>query len=217
MHVDSVQYSRAETARSRDEQLFEPLPYLQAVPSGAGAEDVDYNHLLSQESVVYAARAPKVDRYGNPERQWRPTSETRAASLDRLHAAAHSDANLARLLNDEYVKLGLSDPMQIVDALRLKPDFRLQIGTYLRGKMDSYADTGLMPDRVRNNTEKAERVDGYPMRRMRSREYATLLALSMLDGTFNQKGVSVQEQIQVNEDRVEGQHRLGALRVLDLG
>jgi hypothetical protein len=216
-HRGDVPRDQAEIhGRDPAQELFAPLPYLQSLPSSTGAETVDYANLLGQDSVLYAARPPKVDTFGNVEQQWRPTAETRAAALDRLRIAAQADVDLSRILNEESAGLGLTDQMQTVDALRLVPDFRLRIGTYLRSKIDRYADAGWMPDRISKNDEKADVVDGYPIRKMRSRDYATLVALSMIDGTFNQERIGPAGQVEINEDSVQGQHRLGALRVLGL-
>src|SRR5487761_1570224 len=88
---------------------------------------------------------------------------------------------------------------------------------YLLGKTDRYANAGVMPDRVVRNTGKSPDKGGYPISSMTSREYAALLALAMLDGTFNDRKVSSTDSIkEANGQVAQGQHRSAALRVLGL-
>jgi hypothetical protein len=67
----------------------------------------------------------------------------------------------------------------------------------------------VMPDRVAKNVEKAGPTDSYP-RKLSSREYASILAVSMLDGSFKGSG---SDEIVLDEKTniaIQGQHRYAA-------
>lgn len=201
----------------RNIELFKPLPYFDAMPAQAGETEQNYDYLFAEEAV-YRSHPPKVDRFGIKEKQWLPTEETRTAAKDRLITAAEKDEALTSIIQSQAGQLDVSDPLKVVDALRLKPDFRLSMGSYLLEKVNNYAQIeGAMPERIVRNQEKAPDRGGYHMPRMSSREYAALLALSMLDGTFDKNQILESDPVEERDGvAVQGQHRAAALKVLGL-
>lgn len=213
---------KVESAREqRNLELFAPLSYLQKPSAEKAVEPENYDFLFADDDT-YNSQAPKTDRFGNKERQWLPTEATRAAASERLIDAARKDAELVKLIQSQAGQIDLNNPLEVVDAIRLKPDFRLVVGSHLLKKMDGYANiAGVMPDRIERNTNKSPDKGGYNVANMTSREYATLLALSMIDGTFDDSMVSASDAIErqgtsgIGPVR-QGQHRAAAMRVLEI-
>lgn len=211
-----------ESARERrNRELFAPLPYLQKPSAEKAPEPENYDFMFADDDTYYG-QAPKADKFGNKERQWLPTEATRAAASSRLIDAARKDTELAKLIQSQAGQIDLGNPLAVVDAIRLKPDFRLAVGGHLLKKMDAYANIGgAMPDRIERNTDKSPDKGGYHVANMTSREYATLLALSMIDGTFDDAMVSASDRIErqgtsgIGPVR-QGQHRAAAMRVLEI-
>jgi|GEM_PF-4127379 len=213
-----TEVQEVESAREkRNRELFAPLPYFQKPVAEQAVEPQSYDYLFADEATFFS-QPPKVDRFGNKERQWLPTEQTRKAASERLITAAKRDEELVELIQRQAKEIDLSDPMKVVDALRLKPDFRLVVGNHLLEKMDAFAAMpGVMPDRIARNTDKSADKGGYPIRTMTSREYATLLALSMIDGTFDEGQVAGSDKIERHYGEVrQGQHRAAAREILGL-
>lgn len=93
---------------------------------------------------------------------------------------------------------------------------RAQLATLLNTKLQKLLDEGKLPSRIQANTRKGPKVAGYPYD-VSSRNYAVLLALSMLDGTFhgqlNPEGDEI--EYDANGRAVVGQHRAAALQLLE--
>lgn len=158
--------------------------------------------------------APKVkakDRFGNNQDRVSLMSEqSRRDAIQTLTA-----------LRDPVLKgiIGMEDqnPEDVVDTIFSDDTMRANIARYLMQKVTQNAD--MMPDRVRLNRGKMGNHPGYPSG-MSSREYASVLALSMLDGTFVSER-SIKDPVEFitkgNSTEINGgQHRLAALRLLDL-
>lgn len=215
-----------ESESTKDEkhkrELFAPLPYFQVPDKPKGvAEDSglpSYDYLFADEPT-YQLLKPNVDRFGNKERQWLPTDTTRNAAKDRLIKAARQDQGLSEIIRGQAGEFDISDPLKVVDAIRLKPDLRLKVGTHLFGKMNSLANIdGVMPDRIARDTEKRPDKGGYQRAKFTSREYATLLALAMIDGTFDDNAVTSQDSIAKNSrgEIAAGEHQYAAQKVLGI-
>ena len=104
--------------------------------------------------------------------------------------------------------------VQAAEMLRTNNELRVAIGEYF---IDKIATMGhQMPARVYDNGMKTPQARGYGGAEMTSREYASLLALSMLDGTFK-AARAAHDPILVGESGVVelGQHRYAAHLLLD--
>ena len=101
--------------------------------------------------------------------------------------------------------------------MRNNKDLRIEVGVYLLAKIDRLFHQ--MPERIQDDTEKKPSTEGYnhiPV--MTSREYATLLAISMLDGTFDDKrvGGDTIEYREGTDKVILGQHRAAAQKLISL-
>ena len=149
------------------------------------------------------------DRFGN--------------SLDerrRVTATSEQDAAFAyRFAPDDIrqmIRARAGDKWQEADmpaVLRNDDVLRAQIGEYLleKAKTDHY-----MPARIAGNEQKRPSHRGYEYANLSSQEYAALLAVSMLDGTFKSDG-GRSDPIELSYGQaVRGQHRYAALQLLGL-
>lgn len=153
------------------------------------------------------------DRFGNvQDRVSLITQESKQEAAQSISAI--NDLELRAIIDAHTV--GLSSA-QSVEKIFSDESTRIDIAKYLMQKVAKNAD--LMPDRVKGHREKSGNHPGYPQN-MSSKEYAALLALSMLDGTFISKR-SIGDPVEFvsrgnNTDINGGQHRLAALQLLDL-
>lgn len=106
----------------------------------------------------------------------------------------------------------------LVGFIRENCALRLELGKYLMQKVHEHRS--IMPERLQqSHGEKSPNHPGYDYK-LNSDEYAALLALSMLDGTFISKR-SLSDPVEFVDRRNDtavngGQHRLAAVRLLDL-
>jgi hypothetical protein len=97
----------------------------------------------------------------------------------------------------------------IKELLRTDDELRVKLGEFLLQKQDALT---YLPGRFhRDGQKKNANYSGYP-RGLSSREYAALLALSMLDGTYK-KSLSDPIEIEYGE-AIRGQHRYVAMMTL---
>lgn len=98
-------------------------------------------------------------------------------------------------------------------------DLRINLGGYLLDRLDRLAETDYLPDRLMDNTEKEINYAGY--HKVLSREAAVLIAISMLDGTFEPERSRL-DPIEValvergHAVATQGQHRWAALQALEV-
>lgn len=138
------------------------------------------------------------------------TRREAAQSLDSI-----ADKDLKAIIDKHTSGM---DAIHATNKILTDEPTRLEIARYLMQKADSIAES--LPDRVRVNGEKSVSHSGYARHKMQSREYAVLLALSMIDGTFISEN-SLREPVEFYSkgNRTEingGQHRLAAIQLLEL-
>lgn len=201
----------------RLELLFAPIvtrdEYLKNAPVAT------YEHLFEKDDEEYVLKSAAFSEQALERRKEEAkhpvvTSEDKANALVALQKARASDSSINAIISEYEGKLG-KDQQQydIVDLIRKDGDLRYRLGRYLLYDKMS-ARMALMPDRISNNDQKGPSHRGYEhIPNLRSREYASMLALSMLDGTY--KGYSNGDEIKYDSSGrpTVGQHR-GAAHIL---
>lgn len=149
------------------------------------------------------------DRFGNDlDRRLKVTEQSQA---DAAMAYRFSDQDIKAIVGP-YAREhhGVWREEDMAKVLRDDPELRVQLGVYLLEKLET---VGPLPKRFYGSATKNPNYVGY--RNMTSREYAALLALSMLDGTF--KNPSGSDPIESKYgDIIRGQHRYAAMRILGI-
>ncbi len=198
-----------EYRKFRHEMVFRPAN------ETSSREESSYDSLLNPEidtsnnSVEKASIRETV--------RTRVTPESKKMAEERLEQAYAADSGLAEIFDNYLNAKGISDRKDLTEAMRSDKDLRIAVGGYLIDKIDRLFRE--MPERVQDDTEKKPSTEGYDhIPRMTSREYATLLALSMLDGTFDDKrvgGDTIEYQEGTNKV-ILGQHRAAAQKLISL-
>lgn len=104
---------------------------------------------------------------------------------------------------------------ELTRLLRTNANLRVELGSYLLAKLRKPENKIAMAERVCRNDEKSIS-DEYGVSKVSSEEYTSMLALSMLDGTFNSKDVSDYVEYNRETEHGGGQHRYSAQMLLDL-
>jgi len=170
----------SEYRKFRNELVFKPVGISSDDNESQFDNLLDSNNDLPENSVEKAAIRETV--------RTKVTPESKKLAEERIEQAYMSDPGLAEIFNKFSNENGLTDRSDLTEAMRINKDLRIEVGTYLLDKIDRLFHQ--MPERIQDNTEKKPSTEGYnhiPV--MTSREYATLLAISMLDGTFDDKRV----------------------------
>lgn len=122
----------------------------------------------------------------------------RQALYDATGKFAHVSAILDKHIGEDWHK----DYEKGVDAIHINDDLRYELGIFLLSKVNQAAFT--MPDRVANNTKKANTTGHI---RSTSREYVAVLTLDLLGGAFDpSKSKTDTIEYEHPQDGV-GQHR----------
>ena len=182
--------------------------------------DVNYDAWFDKDNEVFD---PSIDPQTQIElaanrppdnERLRVTPESQKIAEERLEIAGKSDSNL-RLIFEKYSHKGTS----LSELLRIDEGFRTDVGIYLLSKLDKLANNEkTMGQQIKDNSEKNPGTTGYShIPELRSREYATLLAMSMLDGTFKDGLVKADTIEHANDGEVLlGQHRAAAKKIINL-
>lgn len=142
-----------------------------------------------------------------PTRRSEITERSIADAVKRLAELRQTNPRLAGLITDR-IRGGVSDPHQMAEALRTDKELRLAVGKELLVEANIRAKAGELPYQLQHDSGKTPTIDGYP-EGLSSREYAALLALSMLDGTFKRELTGGDEP-----GLRGGQHRTAAEQLL---
>jgi hypothetical protein len=169
----------------RLEQIFAPLPkkdHLKSLPKQQIAIDVgqgqeEYSKQQWEADRVNRIRKDVLDKI--PQE----TEFSRRNSVSFLGALQSRDHKAAAILGRYKDEFGIKDDDRLVDLVRSNVDLRYELGSYFLDKIQAHASE--MSDRVRRNTQKNPNHRTWRhLGSMGSRAYASLIALSMLDGTF---------------------------------
>ena len=148
-----------------------------------------------------------------------PTDQTRRDAEARLAQVLQRDPEVASALRDyqrQHHEQG-SELIDLVEAIRTDAGVRQVLGAHFLDLVKRLPPE-LSPRRVRSDGEKAGHYTG-TRGKMNSTEYAALLALRMLDGSYDDEGdTSGADAIERDARGVAtiGQHRQAAMQVLGL-
>jgi hypothetical protein len=190
----------------RAERLFSPV-------GQASKEPVSYDYLFDGSPLNGSAERAAV----RPSAREKVTEETKQKAVYRLRMAAERDNYLASTLRDYSTKKSIFETADLTEAIRTDKDLRLELGKYLLDKMESIRYD--MPNRLREkNAQKRPSIDGYEIPGLSSLEYSVLLALSMIDGTFDDDRAR-SDPIKIDQktgEVITGQHRVAAEKLLSI-
>jgi hypothetical protein len=143
------------------------------------------------------------------------TEYTQAVAVQQLERTLKDDKEIASILALHVNADGIDkqNPNAIVDYIRENLGVRVALGELFLGRLDKLAKEGVLGDRLAANKQKTSNIPGYS-NGMTSREYAALLAMAKLDGTWDYERQT--ESIDMDKDgiAIRGQHRDAALRLV---
>lgn len=176
------------------------------------------NHARKQFEELFGSPVVQPrDRFGNvKDRVSEITSKMIEDSIRSLRAVG--DPEVHKIIESTIAQQDLHSPEDVIKQIRENNAIRFELAKYFKQKVDN--DRDLMPDRIQRNGSKRPNHPGYSSDTIASDDYVALLAISMLDGTFNAE-VSIKDKVQFNNGTNDtkingGQHRLAALRLLGL-
>ncbi|HVW23638.1 MAG TPA: hypothetical protein VHB51_04130 [Candidatus Saccharimonadales bacterium] len=142
------------------------------------------------------------------------TEAARQQATDELRTATTYDYKLRAIVDDYKAKNGLTNLTDVVDALRTDAALRLRAGEYFFDKINKIGYHANMPRRVAIDDEKRPTKSLSPVQHLKSREYAALLCLAKVDGSFNQAMAENIYGYDENGVATHAQHRTAADLVL---
>lgn len=149
----------------------------------------------------------EYDRYIN--------DDTRRIASDQLKYAILRDPTLKGILEDHSF---IESSLEAVDALRTDVELRYDVGVYLLNKMNRAVsdNPSSYGDRLVRNGNKRNDYHGMGVSQMTSRQYASYLALSMLDGSFNGDRQSADDSVRHDPSGkvINSQHRDAARSII---
>lgn len=151
----------------------------------------------------------------NDDRMYMRTSTTEQSLEDARTAYRASNKQIKDILN-KYATGGYMRESVAAAAIRDNHELRMELGVHL---LDTIKHMKYLPSRLNNDFEiKRPNIQGYD-EDMTSKEYATLLALAMLDGTYKD---SPGDKILIGSrfdggEVTNGQHRYTAQEALGIG
>lgn len=199
----------AEVFSPRNELVFSP--YVAEV-FGPNKPD-NYDYLFGDEDLVGSVEDAAVR---GPNGRGVVTDISKEYSIDilkRFEAEEGLDSKIKEIIHRHNKNQPLVSTTTM-DIIRNDKYLRMELGVYFLSKLDSMKD--LLPKRVAENTQKNSTMPGYNhIPNLRSREYASLLALAHLDGTFDPEK-SLSEQPTYNDRGLveTGQHRVASEMLL---
>lgn len=212
----------AAPKNARLSKLFAPMrnvPDTLDISINNNAMEDQFSQLLNATDEESAAQSrayieSQADNWRAPKPASEPTRESLLAAARMLDAARDGDPKLGAIV-DSYAEPGTT-PSELI---RSSTELRYKLGSYLleeKFPLIMRESPLSMPDRIAGGSSKKTNHPGYQeFGTMSSKEYAVLLALAMLDGTFIDPGSSDPIQKYEGSSRVRiGQHRSAASTLL---
>ncbi len=197
-------------------EIFKPILSESEMPATTLS---NYDHLFEKEDKVYEENQQNfINESARQQlerlRYAKINEESRDAAAFRLTNARQTDQNINHIINRYTSSENINDPKQIVEMIRTNSDLRYDLGKYLlEEKLPSRIHK--MPKRIIDNSGKNPNHQGYQhLRNLSSREYTILVALSMIDGSYQNpaKGDEIHKD---NDGNITtGQHRAAAAELL---
>lgn len=199
----SIHVEVSEKDTTRAQRIFSP-----PVAKKSDSQQRSYDSLFDSEAGTRFSVEDAAVRSGEGRSV---TEQSVAEAKSMLQQALLADKDLKGIIESTTGKSAADET--IVDELRTNPDLRVAVGQHFIERIkDLYQ---IMPERVRRNSQKNPGSKGYEDMPsvLSSREYAALMALSMIDGTFNAARADT-ETYDFTTDSGVGQHRYAARQVL---
>lgn len=201
----------------RLEEIFAPRVAAETAPQPKDDDENEYDFLFEKDDAIYEQKRLALiakDAAADEQKGRLPkvTEQSRDESALKIGEARSWDHKIDDIFAQHAEKFGRKDRWELADELRTNADLRYDLGSYFLDKIEEKWRN--MPDRVRRNTQKNPNHSTYAhLNGLRSREYAALIALSMLDGTFHEPKHDPIDYDKHGEATL-GQHRAAALELL---
>ncbi len=192
---------------SRMEKIFAPV-------KPQGAKEADYDFLISddydpskvdvEDAAVRLEGREKIDDY------------TRNAAKHTLDSLLNRDGFIKDVIGEFAARdqINPKDTLGLVDYIRENVDVRMELGRAFLRRIEVLAEDGQLGDRI-TKKQKVSDYPGYPRDiTMSSQEYSALLALSLIDGTFDNRNETNDTTYDQNGKIIRGQHRDAAFKAL---
>jgi hypothetical protein len=226
LDIEGLSASREMGHDARLVQLFAPRITQDGRPSREVPDQRDFYYRLIMNQVpeeeLIQKRADTERQQEEDEERFikQPTVDMKLQAFDRLQNAKRDDPYIAAIV-EKYIPAtaGIPDYDAIVKQVRADADLRYELGSYLlRDKLPRLKreNPHAVSQRVFTGSEKSPARAGYRhLGKLNSQEYTSMLALSMLDGTYEDR--EHVDPIVINVEKpwnTQGQHRLGAKLLL---
>lgn len=205
-------FNLPEVVNYTDRQKLVFAPYS---PKGSLNEEQNYDYLFDDTADI-DDRTIEGAAIRNPEGRGATSDISEEYSmgiLKRFDNEEGLDPNIKAIISKYSGAVSLANE-ETMQSVRNNPELRLELGVYFLGKLETLEE--ILPQRVAKNHQKNGNASGYEnIPGLKSREYASLLALAHLDGTFDPLK-SKSDSITTNEagQTITGQHRVASEMLL---
>ena len=216
--ASSVSTNNEKVESPRDPRLamvFKPILSEKEIPR----QTTDYSYLFELDEEKFQKTRRELNKQEELEtlEKYKFTEvndQSRNAAIDRLKTVRQADKNINNLINLFQQSDNIVEPKDVVEMIRTNTDLRYALGEYLlEKKLPERLNN--MPERIVRNTNKNPNHRGYGhLPNLSSREYAVLLALSMIDGSFQEPARGDEVERDASGRPVLGQHRGAAEELL---
>lgn len=215
--LESPAHAQPEVSAEKDpryERLFAP-PEIQG-DTGEDNLKFDYGKLWAEtdeevaelEAYQRGYDRQVEERRAAEEQKFRVTEDSERKAFSRLIRAMSYDEALEEIVRRRQAEKHIQSSLEMVDLIRTDADLRYDLGAYLMDKLKE--NIYKMPDRVAVDRQKTPEHIGYKhLGRLSSQEYAVLLALAMLDGTYHEPDHNPIKRLPGGQVEL-GQHRAAA-------
>ncbi len=212
-------FGAGTTYSGHEKRIVPPRP-TQSPPRIArsvGAVGLEHTHSSSRIESERSEEEEHLRRLfafpdASDDRMHMRTSVTDESLKDAENAYLATNSDIKNVIH-EFVAKKFRIESEVAESIRNDDGLRLALGKHLLDKLNRMH---YLPSRLTNDQDiKRPNVQGYD-ESMTSKEYATLLAISMLDGTYKD---SPGDKIYINRygEVKNGQHRYAAQEALGIG
>lgn len=197
---ESFNLPNAEVFSPRNEIVFSPYEIEESKKGDS------YDYLFSDDDLTASIEGAAIRE---PEGRGVVSDDSKEYSMDilkRFDNEASLDLKIKDIIHRYNGNQDLATEATM-DTIRSNKYLRVELGAYFLTKLGDLKDS--LPSRVAKNEFKNSTMSGYnQIPKLRSREYASLLALAHLDGTFDPNKSASEEITYDAEGNIKtGQHR----------